>query len=324
MAAWGGGPVATLPSIDLASRARASDVTGSGERHGWTARLRRAADDAWSRGLAWVVAVSVILALGAIRVATAAEFAFASLGLLPVLLIAWIAGRASGMVCAGLAATTWLIGDIASERDYSSDWIPWANGLTRFAAYGIAVALADQVRVQLLREHERAIRDQLTGLLNRHALGEVGSREVDRSRRYAHPLAVAFIDLDNFKRLNDCQGHGSGDAALRAAAAALQATARSTDILARWGGDEFVLLLPELDADAAVLAGRRISDALRTALRGFPGVSASVGVAWFEAADRPFAELLHAADGVMYLAKQAGKDGLRVQQFTRSVYADGV
>ncbi len=299
-------------------------MTGSDERHGWTARLRHAADDARSRRLAWLAAVSVILALGAIRVATAAEFAFASLGLLPVLLIAWIAGRVSGMAFAGLAAATWLIGDIVSERDYSSDWIPWANGLTRFAAYGIVVVLADQVRVQLLREHERAIRDQLTGLLNRHALGEIGSREVDRSRRYAHPLAVAFIDLDNFKKLNDCEGHGSGDAALRATAAALQATSRSTDILARWGGDEFVLLLPELDADAAALAGQRVSDALRRALRGFPGVSASVGVAWFEAADRPFAEMLHAADAVMYLAKQAGKDAIRVQEFNRGAGADGV
>lgn len=294
------------------------------QRSGWTARLPPASDDTRSKALAWVVAVAVLLALGAIRIATAAEFAFASLGLLPVLLIAWIAGRASGMVFAVMAAATWLIGDIVSERDYSSDWIPWANGLTRFAAYGIVVALADQVRWQLLHEQERANRDQLTGLLNRHALADIGAREVDRSRRYAHPLAVAFIDLDNFKNLNDCKGHGSGDAALRATACALQATSRSTDLLSRWGGDEFVLLLPELDRRAAALAARRISGSLRHALADYPGVSASIGVAWFEAADRPFAAMLHAADHAMYLAKQAGKDSFRLHEFDRGARTDGV
>lgn len=291
------------------------------DRIDWTAWLRRAANDAWSRRLAWALAVSALFALGAIRVATAAEFAFASLGLLPVLLIAWMAGRTAGMVFAALAAATWLIGDMASERDYRFAWIPWANGLTRFAAYGIVVALVDQVRGQLSREHERANRDPLTGLFNRHALEEFGSREVERSRRYAHPLAVVFMDLDNFKRLNDREGHGTGDAALCAAAAALQGTSRSTDILARWGGDEFVLLLPELDADAAALTSRRISDALRNALKGFPGLSASLGVAWFEAADRPFADMLDAADGVMYRAKQGGKNACRMQAFSRDARA---
>lgn len=294
----------------------------SGERHRWTRWLRHGVHDARSTRLAWLIAVSAILALAAIRVATAAEFAFASLGLLPVLLIAWMAGRTSGMLFAVLAAAAWPVGDIVSGRAYASEWIPWANGLTRFTAYGIVVVLADQVRVQLLREHEQSTRDQLTGLFNRRAIADIGSREVDRLRRHSHPLAVAFIDLDNFKNLNDCEGHNAGDAALRATADALQATSRSSDILARWGGDEFVLLLPEIDASAAALAGRRISEILRRELRRFPGVSASVGIAWFEAAGRPFAEMLHAADELMYLAKQGGKDGLRLQAFAGGAHTE--
>jgi len=226
-----------------------------------------------------------------------------------------VAGRHAGLFIAVLATATWIVGDIASGRDHAFHWIPWANGVTRFVTYAIVVALADQVRVQLSRAQELSVRDPLTGLINRHALLDFGTREVDRSRRYAHSLAVAFIDLDNFKRLNDGEGHGRGDAALCATAAALRAASRSTDALARWGGDEFALVLPEVDMEAAAMAGERLSNALRQHLKAYGGVTASVGVAWFARPDRGFAQMLHAADGVMYAAKQAGKDTFRLQAF---------
>lgn len=290
-------------------------MTTAEERGSWSASLGQAAPSAWTTRLAWLVAVTAIFSLGTIRAATGAEFAFASLGLLPVLLIAWVTGRTAGFFAAALATATWIAGDIVSERHFSSSWIPWANGLTRLAIYCIVVGLAVQVRGQLSRERDRAMRDQLTGLVNRHALLETGLHEVERSRRYGRPLALVFIDLDNFKSLNDRDGHASGDAALRAASQALQATSRSTDTLARWGGDEFVVLLPEVDRDSAALTGRRLLDALREALEPFPGTSASVGVAWFEHAEEPFSALLDAADETMYLAKQQGKNTVCVRNF---------
>ena len=106
--------------------------------------------------------------------------------------LAWLAGRTSGLFIAALATATRTVGDIASGRDHSFCWIPWANGVTRFVTYGIVVALADQVRVQLSQAQELSIRDPLTGLINRHTLLNFGTREVDRSRRYAHSLAVVF------------------------------------------------------------------------------------------------------------------------------------
>lgn len=272
-----------------------------------------AAAGARSRPLAWAISVAVVLALGAVRVSTGAEFAFASLGLFPVLLTTWVAGRRAGLVIAALATATWIVGDIASGRDHRFDWIPWANGVTRFVTYAIVAALADQVRVQLSRARELSVRDPLPGLMNRQALLDFGTREVERSRRYAHLLAIVFIDLDNFQRLNDGAGHDRGDAALCATAAALRTVSRSTDALARWGGDEFALVLPEVDVEDAAMAGEQLSDALRLALGAYGGVTASVGVAWFAAPDRGFAEMLQAADRTMYRAKESGNDAYRLQ-----------
>lgn len=287
----------------------------------WHAVLR-ASLGARSKPVGWSISVAVVVTLGAVRVITGAEFAFASLGLLPVLLMTWVAGRDAGLVIAALATATWIVGDMSSGRDHTFGWIPWANGVTRFVTYGIVVALADHVRTQLSQAQELSARDPLTGLINRHALLDFGTREVDRSRRYGHAIAVVFIDLDNFKQLNDGEGHSRGDAALCATAAALRAACRSTDALARWGGDEFVLVLPEVDVASAAMAGERLSNALRLNLKAYGGVTASVGVAWFPRPDRGFAQMLHAADVVMYAAKQAGKDTFLLRAFGEPRLAD--
>lgn len=166
------------------------------------------------------------------------------------------------------------------------------------------------------REQEIASHDALTGLLNRRGFFDAGKTEVDRSRRYGHPLAVAFLDLDNFKRLNDSQGHEAGDKALKAVAAGLQGSMRTTDRLSRLGGDEFAVLLPEIGYDAATETGNKIATAAGEALKEFSPASASIGIAWFDNAENDFPAMLAAADSLMYKIKQEGKHGIRVERFT--------
>lgn len=273
----------------------------------------------WRRTVAWVFCAGVIFMLGTLRTATDAEFAFASLALLPVLAIAWFGGRADGLAMAFLAAAMWASSDIAAERQFSADWVPWVNAFVRFFIYGLVAVLAAQLRLQLAKESERATRDPLTGLSNRRAFLETGAVEIKRSKRYAHPLAVVFLDLDDFKQLNDRRGHDVGDEALRATAGALDGVTRSTDCVARLGGDEFAILLPETNYDAAVETGRKIISAAKRVLVPFPPVAASVGVAWFEAADRPFADMLKSADELMYAAKQKGRGAMEAQRFAAKV-----
>lgn len=266
----------------------------------------------WRRWAAWSVCISAIALLGALRTATDTDFTFASMAVLPVLVIAWIGGKRDGLVVAFLAAAGWIAGDIiVSERQFSAQWIPWANAATRLMTYSLVALLADQARLQFEREHAHATRDALTGLENRRAFLEVGASEVERAKRYAHPMAVIFLDLDDFNQLNDTRGHAAGDAALRATARALKSALRSSDRVARLGGDEFAMLLPEIGYDAAVEAGRKVFLAANEALAKFPPVKGSIGVACFGEADRLFPAMLEAADELMYEVKASGKNNMR-------------
>lgn len=271
----------------------------------------------WRRWAVWTICISSIILLGSLQVATDAEFTFASLELIPVLVMAWISGKRIGLLMAFLAAAIWAVSDTVSARQFSAEWIPWANAITRLMTYSLVAFLAAQLRQQFEREHEHATRDVLTGLSNRRAFFEAGNAEIERSKRYEHPLTVIFLDLDDFKLINDTRGHDAGDAALQATARALLGTVRSSDQVARLGGDEFAVLLPESGYDAAVEAGRKIFLAANAALADFPPVKGSVGIAWFEEPDRLFPEMVKAADELMYEVKGSGKNDVRSRAFFR-------
>lgn len=272
----------------------------------------------WHRWAAWSLCISAIVLLGGIRTATDAEFSFSSLVVFPVLVIAWIDGKRSGLIVAFIAVATWMGGDIiASERQFSAEWVPWANAATRLMTYGLVAVLAAQVRLQFDREHQYATRDALTGLQNRRAFLEMGAAEIERSKRYGHSMAVIFMDLDDFKQLNDTRGHDAGDAALKATARALNGALRRSDRVARLGGDEFSVLLPEIDYEAVEKAGRKILLAVRAAMGKFPPVKVSIGIAWFSEVDRLFPDMLKAADELMYEIKEDGKNNMRSKRFTQ-------
>lgn len=271
----------------------------------------------WRRWLAWFLCLGSIISLGVVRSTSDADFTFASLAIVPVLIISWIGGMRSGLLVAFLAAATWIVGDtVASERQFSANWVPWANAATRLMTYGLVAILAALVRLQLDREHANATRDALTGLQNRRAFLSAGAAEVERSKRYGHPMAVIFLDLDDFKQLNDSKGHDVGDAALRSTAKALLSTLRNSDMVARLGGDEFSVLLPEIDYDAVVEAGRKIFSAVNATLKDYPPVTASLGVAWFGTTDHLFPAMLKEADALMYEVKESGKHDMRTRRFS--------
>jgi diguanylate cyclase (GGDEF)-like protein len=265
----------------------------------------------WHRWAAWSICVGVIVLLGVLRTATDADYTFASLAMLPVLAIAWVDGKRNGLLVALLAVAMWLVSDIASGRQFSDEWIPWVNAITRLFTYSVAVLLVTRVRLQFEQEHDNAMHDALTGLQNRRAFLAAGAFEVERAKRYAHPMAVIYLDLDDFKKLNDSKGHAAGDAALRATAAALSGSMRATDRVARMGGDEFAVLLPETGYEAAVDTGRKISTVVNAALMAFLPAQVSIGVAWFGKADRLFPAMLTAADELMYEVKESGKHDMR-------------
>jgi two-component system cell cycle response regulator len=186
------------------------------------------------------------------------------------------------------------------------------NNATRMILMGGAVLLA----LGLVRRAQRllflAARDRLTGLYNRGHFDGALELEVERSQRYQHPLALAVLDVDHFKRINDEFGHPVGDAVLRALAERLTTSLRRTDLAARWGGEEFMLLFPET---TVAEAGARIA-VLRAELESGPlvladgrriGIGFSAGIAGLPD-DAGTAEILVArADARLLAAKRAGR-----------------
>lgn len=172
----------------------------------------------------------------------------------------------------------------------------------------LLVALADQGRRLLAR----ATTDTLTGLANRSAFLERAALELTRASRTERPFAVAMLDVDHFKSINDRFGHPAGDRVLSASARAIGETLRGVDLCGRWGGEEFVLLLVEVDEAAAVVAVERVRDAIASlAPPAVPhAITVSAGVAvhhpLFERAG--IAELIRRADAALYESKSAGRD----------------
>ncbi len=157
-----------------------------------------------------------------------------------------------------------------------------------------------------------AHQDSLTGTLNRRRFMEVAGAELDRARRHGRPLSLIMLDVDHFKSINDTLGHAVGDVALTSLAGACRSLLRSSDVLGRLGGEEFVVLLPETPVRQAAEAGERLRGTIAGHVVEAEGVAlritASLGVAEWDEADSTLDGLLRRADAAMYLAKTGGRD----------------
>ena len=161
--------------------------------------------------------------------------------------------------------------------------------------------------------HYRAIYDELTGAYNRWYYQARLKEEIYRARRYRHTLSIVMLDIDHFKQFNDSHGHLAGDYVLRYIASFLKKSLRETDIVGRYGGEEFLLILPETDNDKAYLISERLRRGLETwdgdSLQfTTQGITASFGITLLEDSDRGFEELIKKADLSMYRAKRLGRN----------------
>ena len=171
------------------------------------------------------------------------------------------------------------------------------------------------VEVQLFMQKERsALVDELTGLYNRRFFNQVVRREVEHAKRFEQPFSLLMLDLDNFKNYNDMYGHQAGDKALTEVAQVLNQTARAIDHVVRFGGEEFVLILPQVDKEQALLAAERHRHAVEA--HSFSGqeklplgnLTVTIGVATFPTDAQEAQELLQQADDALYQGKKDGRN----------------
>jgi diguanylate cyclase (GGDEF)-like protein len=176
-----------------------------------------------------------------------------------------------------------------------------------------AIALENAMRVQ--RAEALSVTDDLTQLYNSRYLSQVLRRETKRASRSGRPLSLLFVDLDGFKSINDSHGHLFGSRALVEAASVIRASARETDVVARFGGDEFALVLPDTGSEGAEAVGDRVREriAAHHFLRGDGldiQLTVSVGVATLPDVAASAEQLIQAADEAMYWVKDHGKNGI--------------
>jgi len=266
------------------------------------------------RWLVLPVGMLLLAVVGMLDLLTGRELGFSIFYLLPVAWVSWRLPPTMGGAMALLGAVIWFASETYGAQTYSHPTIPVWNAAVRLGFFLLTVCAVVRIRKSLERERALSTTDALTELANSRAFYSAASREVERARRSASALSICYIDLDNFKTVNDTQGHLGGDRALKAIGGCLRSAVRVGDVPARLGGDEFAVLLPDTAADGA----RSVADRMRCALllameRLGLGVTFSVGVVTFLEPPASPDELLQQADRVMYAVKRGGKNAVRCE-----------
>ena len=262
--------------------------------------------------------LSLILVLAAVDHTTGYELSFSIFYLLPIAFATWYAGMYHGALLSIVSASVWLIVDITSGNQYSRSFIPFWNAGVRFLFFIVTAWLLTTVRAQLDRERSMARLDGLTGVMNGFAFTESAQTILRIADRFERPTAIGYIDLDNFKRVNDTLGHAEGDQVLKTVASVLLTSVRKADLVGRLGGDEFVVLLPETTYSGAATVFENIRESLlkKAGEKGWP-IGFSIGAAVFLTAPLSLNEAIRLADTLMYRVKKSGKNRLLIEAYGR-------
>ncbi len=277
-----------------------------------------------SRPVSLILGLLLIAGIGGVDFLSGYELSFSLFYVIPIALVTWHSGRWPGLFASFVSACAWLWADTASGHPYSHLYIPLWNTLIRFSFFVIITVLLAEVAGIMEREKTFARIDSLTGATNSRFFFELAQRELDRLQRFAHPLTLVYIDLDNFKAVNDEFGHAMGDEVLRTVARHAETHLRKTDVFARLGGDEFAVLLPQTDQEAARTVLAKLHGELREIMQGnaWP-VTFSMGALTCLAPPPALQSAITMADDLMYAAKKEGKDAIRYARYPDSVRNSG-
>jgi diguanylate cyclase (GGDEF)-like protein len=266
------------------------------------------------RSPAFIILTSLLIVaiLGLIDYLTGPETAFSIFYLLPIFLVTWYARKIWAYTVAILSAFSWFLADILSSHNYSHIMIPIWNTGVRLGFFLIFTGGLEAIKRAFQAEKELARTDPLTGIANSRFFYESVSLEISRVNRTNEPMSFAYADVDDFKKINDSFGHRAGDELLRLMAHSMKQAVRAIDVLARIGGDEFIILLPNTDHDEAQAAVQRILRILSEAMiQHHWSVSFSFGVVTCRKPPANLDEIIKQADRLMYEAKKSGKNKIR-------------
>jgi diguanylate cyclase (GGDEF)-like protein len=259
----------------------------------------------------WVLGIEAAAMLGAVAIAdwaTGTDLSFSILYLVPIVFLGWFVHRAAALTFALLGAVLWVVSDTLAGARYVNVLVPAWNSSVRLIFFAVTVLLVEQVRNAHERESALARTDSLTGIPNGRRFDERAELALATLRRTGRPVTLAYIDLDHFKTVNDTSGHTEGDRVLRLVAHAIDGRLRDTDMVARMGGDEFIVLLDDTGSDAAAAVLGDIREAIAVQLGVGHPVTETIGAVTFAQAPESVDRMVRLADDLMYRGKHDGRD----------------
>lgn len=261
--------------------------------------------------LIWFLSLLMMLAIFSCEIAVGNIISFEPFSFLPIMLVSWYGSKKAGFLLAILSTVAWVIFSKTTNL-YGQDIASYIfNAIAHLAAYSLLAIMMTNFRNVHRVEVVAADMDKLTGIFSLRGFHAVFAKELIRSDRYQRAFSLAYIDVDNFKYINDSLGHSTGDKLLVEVAKCLDSSLRSTDTVARLGGDEFACLLPETDSKMAKKAFSKVRDNLskRMGAHKWP-VTFSVGLVTFETPPDGIKEAIKIADDLMYFVKKDKKNNI--------------
>jgi diguanylate cyclase (GGDEF)-like protein len=259
-----------------------------------------------------IIGLAIIGLLGFLDYLTGNEITLSLFYLIPIVLATWATNDKTGLFMSFMSALTLLGAEIAAGQTYSHPIFYFLNTLVRALFYVVVVYLVAELQRSRKEEQLAARTDFITGAVNARYFNELLQLEISRIRRYPHPITLVYVDVDNFKLVNDLFGHRIGDEVLRCIATELKSQLRITDTVARLGGDEFVMLLPSTRQPEARVVVSKVYTHLGEMMRqkSWP-VTFSMGVVTCEFSPYSAEQLVNMADELMYEVKNSTKNDIR-------------
>jgi diguanylate cyclase (GGDEF)-like protein len=255
-----------------------------------------------------LISFLLVISVGVVDRLTGYEISFSIFYLLPIALVSWFNKRSHAVMISILSSAMWLWADIYSGHIYSHFAISVWNLIMRLGFFLMVAFSLLEIKKLLDNEQTFARTDFLTDVANSRAFYYFAQIEIDRSVRFSRPFTIAYIDIDNFKQVNDSFGHLQGDNLLQSVAKTIKDNIRSIDIVSRLGGDEFAILFSETNEENAKIVLNKVQKELLGIVKNnnWP-VTFSIGaVTCCKSCDLD--ELIKEADKLMYTVKESGKN----------------
>ncbi len=269
------------------------------------------------RWLLFFSAVLFVVLLGYVDLITGYEISLSIFYLLPITILAWYSGRNAAFLLSIISAIVWFAADFKSDVDKHFSILIWDTGVVLGYYLLISYFLST---IRKLYEHEKDLAriDPLTGAVNRRYFYILAENEIYRAKRFKRSLSLAFLDIDNFKMINDTLGHGIGDELLKTVTISIIENLRTSDVLARFGGDEFAILLPETGSKQVREVIDKVKKILMDVVREnhWP-VSFSIGVVTAGERNYNIDDIIKTADELMYSVKKSGKNSIKYYSLSK-------